>query len=99
MEQDLEAPCAVPVEVLRGFVAPLSVVNTLLTLSHLETRTVFLRALLQASIRPGACDSFRMLLEEFLEFSHVKVFSDPEVDPHLKIWNYFYVPLVSGLGL
>ena len=39
VEQDLEAPCVVLVEVWRGSVAPFSVVNTLLTLSHLETWT------------------------------------------------------------
>ena len=96
MEQDLEAPCVVLVEVWRGSVAPFSVVITLLTLSHLELGHYFFKLLVWQT--PALVTE---VLEEFLELSYVKVFSDPEVDSlvHLKIWNYFYEPLVSAPGL
>ena len=59
VEQDLEARCVVPVEVRRGSVAPFSVVYTLLTLSHLETSTLFLRAPLLTSIWHMGCECSR----------------------------------------
>ena len=101
VEQDLEAPCVVLVEVWRGSVAPFSVVFTLLTLSHLETWTLFLQAPYLADTCPRVMRQSTEVLEEFLELSCVKVFSDPEVDSvlHLQIWNYIYEHLVSGPGL
>ena len=64
--------------------------------SRTETCTLFLRSLLQADTCPLFATVYGDFWMNFVRFSNVKVFSDPEVDSplHLKIW-IFNEPLVS----
>ena len=79
-ERDLEAPSVVLVEVWRGSVAPFSVAITLPSLSHLETRTLFLQAPCLADTCPRVMRQSTEVSDAFLELSYVKVSSDPDVD-------------------
>ena len=63
-----------------GLVAPFSNVIKFVAQSHLETKTLFLRAPCSGRHLPSCLQQSRKLLEEFLEDFHVKVDTEPQVD-------------------
>ena len=82
-----------------GLVGPFSDVDKLLALSDGNLDIISASSSFGRH-SPSVCDSLRRLLEEFIVFSCVEVFSDPEVDSplHWKIW-IFNEPLVSDSHL
>ena len=81
VEQQLEAPCVVPVEVWRGSVDVLQFLDMLALFSR-GNLDIFSTSSFTGRHSPScSCESLRMLLSRFSYLFYVKMNVDPEVDP------------------